>query len=90
MARRRTTKTINPKLTAAINDRGLAYIAKGETDHAIADFDQAIQIAPKDSLAYNNRGLAYRNKGETDQAINNYDQAIIISPPPTHQSYTTE
>ena len=67
-------------LTAAINDRGLAYVSKGETDHAIADFDQAIQINPKDSLAYNNRGLAYRNKGETDTAINNYDQAILISP----------
>ncbi len=38
---------IKPDYTAAFNLRGLAYNAKGESDRAIADFDQALRIDPK-------------------------------------------
>ena len=33
-------------------------------DHAIADFDEAIQIDPEYVMAFNNRGVAYSDKGD--------------------------
>ena len=44
----------------AINytNRGNAYREKGDVDHAIADFDEALQIDPEHVMAFNNRGVA--------------------------------
>ena len=40
---------------------GLKYRRdKGDSHHAIADYNQAISIDPKYVSAYNNRGVAYR------------------------------
>ena len=41
------------------NRRGLAYLAKGEYDSAIADFETAISIDPSDWLAHEALGKAY-------------------------------
>ena len=46
----------------AYNNRGIAYCSKGDNDHAIADFDKAIQLKPDYAMAYNNRGTAYTIK----------------------------
>src|SRR5262245_33795759 len=62
--------------------RGLAYSDKGDLNHAIADFTEAIRLNPKDALAYSNRGLTYVNKGEYDRAIADYTAAIRINPLP--------
>jgi Flp pilus assembly protein TadD len=42
---------------AAYNNRGFAYLKKGDNDRAIADFTQAIQLDPKDALAYGAAGF---------------------------------
>ena len=68
-----------PDYILALNDRGIAYAAKGNVERAIQDFDQAILLDPRDGFAYNNRGLAYRNRGEVDRAIKDYDQAILLN-----------
>ena len=54
-----------PNLAGITYNRGNAYRVKGDYDHAIADYDEAIRLDPKDPDAYNNRGLAYRKKGDT-------------------------
>jgi tetratricopeptide (TPR) repeat protein len=52
----------------------------GNSDKAIANYDQALQLKPDWAEAYNNRGAAYDDKGEYDRAIADYDQAIKLKP----------
>jgi tetratricopeptide (TPR) repeat protein len=68
------------KLAEAFNDRGVAYRLKGEPDHAIQDYSQAIKLNGKFAAAYNNRAVAYDRKGDYDHAIQDYDQAIKLKP----------
>jgi tetratricopeptide (TPR) repeat protein len=67
-------------LAAAFNNRGLAYVKKGEYDRAIQDYDEAIRLDPNFAKAFNNRGAAYAAKGENDRAIQDYDEAIRLNP----------
>ena len=71
-----------PTLVLAIahNNRGNAYSAKGDFDHAIEDYDLAIQLNPNYAHSYNNRGVVYLKKGDYDRAINDFDEAIRLSP----------
>jgi tetratricopeptide (TPR) repeat protein len=62
------------------NNRGYAYFFKGDKDHAIADYDQAIRLDPAYAIAYHNRGIAYFGKADYDHAITDYDQAIRLDP----------
>jgi tetratricopeptide (TPR) repeat protein len=67
-------------LARAFSSRGLAYARKGQYDHAIEDFDQAIRLNPNDAVAFSNRGAAYARRGQPDRAIEDYDQAIRLNP----------
>jgi tetratricopeptide (TPR) repeat protein len=60
--------------------RGRAFAMKGDVDHAIADYNEAIRINPKGSLAITFRGAAYHVRGDYDHAIADYDEAIRIDP----------
>ena len=60
------------------NDRGNAYVDKGDLDRAISDFNRSIELDPYDVKAYNNRGNAYEKKGDLDRAIADYNKAIEI------------
>ena len=64
----------------AFYDRGVAYKDKGDYDHAIADYNEAIRLNPKNSIAYNNRGNAYDDKGDLAHAIADYNEAIRLNP----------
>jgi tetratricopeptide (TPR) repeat protein len=68
------------ELAALLNYRGVAYKAKGDLDHAIADYTEAIRRDPDYATAYNSRGIAYKAKGDLDHAIADYDQAIRLNP----------
>src|SRR5713101_1830441 len=61
-------------------DRGFAYGAKGDNDHAIVEYSDAIRFDPKYPIAYNNRGVAYGVKGDNDHAIADYTEAIRLNP----------
>jgi Tetratricopeptide repeat len=65
--------------------RGLAWQAKGDLDHALADYTDAIRLNPRDALAYNNRGLLWREKGDADRAIADLT-AIRVDPLPHSDS----
>jgi tetratricopeptide (TPR) repeat protein len=66
-------------LSAAYNNRGDAYIKKGDYDRAIPDFSEAIRLNPSFGY-YRERGIAYNEKGEYDKAIQDFSEAIHLNP----------
>ncbi len=67
-------------LVGAYSRRGSAYMQKGDYDHAIQDYDDAIRLNPNDAPAYNDRGSAYFYKGDYDRAIQDFNEAIRLNP----------
>jgi tetratricopeptide (TPR) repeat protein len=73
--------------SSAIDDRGLAYLEKGDYDHAIADFSAAIKLADEGYrgdagyriLYFIGRARAYRAKGDYDHATADLDGAILLA-----------
>jgi tetratricopeptide (TPR) repeat protein len=49
---------INPRNENAYNNRGRAYMEKGQYDQAISDYTKALEINPRHQQAYYRRGLA--------------------------------
>ena len=47
-----------------LDSRGLVYLRRGEYDHAIADYDAAINLKPKSDWSLYGRGLAKLYKGD--------------------------
>jgi tetratricopeptide (TPR) repeat protein len=70
---------VHLRLFALIN-RGQGWKKKGELDHAVSDFSEAIGIDPNFPRAYVERGNLYRDKGQCDQAIADYDRALRLLP----------
>jgi lipoprotein NlpI len=73
-------KYVGKNLTGAYLNRGLAYDAEGDYDHALADYDQAIRLDPNNATAYNNRGNAYQKMDYNERAIADYNEAIRLDP----------
>ncbi len=66
-------------ITAALNNRGAAWISLGETDKALADFSEALRIDPGMRMAYENRALAHIRTGDYAGAIADFDSAVAYS-----------
>jgi lipoprotein NlpI len=64
----------------AYNNRGNAYLDKGDDDHAMADYDAAIRLDPSLTTAYNNRGNIWLDREDPDSAIAQFDAAIRLDP----------
>jgi tetratricopeptide (TPR) repeat protein len=64
----------------ARNGFGLALDQKGQTDAAIAQFQEAIRLKPDYAMAYNNLGAALDEQGRTDEAIRQIEEAIRLKP----------
>jgi len=69
-----------PDYYVAINNRGVALMARGELDLAIADFDRAIQLKPDYLAALGGRAVAFGRKGVLDRAIVDLDVIIKADP----------
>src|SRR5262252_5904386 len=67
-------------LVIAYNNRGNAYSARREYDHAVQDYDQSIKLNPNYVQAFNNRGVAYLKKGDYDRAMEDFDESIKLNP----------
>jgi tetratricopeptide (TPR) repeat protein len=72
--------TLDPKHKNAWNRLGGAYMRLGQTDKAIAAFQQQIKVNPYDDYVYNNLGSAYENQGKYDDAIQQFQKQIEINP----------
>src|SRR5215475_13756898 len=65
---------------ASYLERGASWLAKGEIERAIADYDLAIAFDARSALAYYNRAVARQRKGDLDGAVGDYDRAIELNP----------
>jgi tetratricopeptide (TPR) repeat protein len=68
------------QLALAYSNRALAYLARGDVDPAISDFNEAIRLAP--DLPYERflRGRAYAKAGELDLAIADFSAYLQQRP----------
>jgi len=76
-SRRDCTPPLNAQ---AYYERGLDHFNRGRTDHAIADFNQAIKLDPNFAKAYLQRGVGYLDKVNIDSAMADFNQAIKLDP----------
>lgn len=67
-------------LAESFYSRGNAYSRKGDYDHAIQDYSEAIRVLPPNDGAISSRGIAYANKGDYDHAIQDFNEVIRINP----------
>jgi lipoprotein NlpI len=66
---------------ADYNNRGIAKVAKGDFDGAIADYGRALELDPKFAAAYNNRGMAKLRKDlDFDGAFADFNRALELDP----------
>jgi tetratricopeptide (TPR) repeat protein len=67
--------------------RGLAYLAQGEVDKALADLDKAIEFQPTLALAFYARGVARFAMGDYDLALADLDAVLELdNDPEVHQA----
>jgi tetratricopeptide (TPR) repeat protein len=58
----------------------MAYVRKGDYDHAIADLNEAFRLKPDYPETLNDRGTAYNYKGDYDRAIADLNNALRLAP----------
>ena len=71
---------IVPRTAEDYLKRGVFYATLGQTEKALADFNQALSLDPKFPLAYYNRALLYYQSEQTQKAIEDFNQAILLNP----------
>jgi tetratricopeptide (TPR) repeat protein len=76
------TSESNVVRSIAYVNRAMAYGAKGDADHEMSDFSEAIKLNPQDALAYNDRAIAWREQHDIDKAIADFTEAIRLNPQP--------
>ncbi len=82
----KTTPTLTPLPTPTPPDaafyqkRADDFLAKGDYDRAIADYDEVIKLNPKDAVAFYSRGFAYHYKSNRTRAFEDYKTAMDIKP----------
>ena len=59
---------LKPDLGMAYNNRGIAYMHKGEFDNAIRNYTEAIRLNPDNAGVYGNRGEAWLHLQEWEKA----------------------
>lgn len=67
-------------LSHAFMTRGNAYAGKGDWDHALRDYDEAVKAEPANADAWVNRGNAYAHKRQRDKSLRDYNEALRLNP----------
>ena len=60
--------------------RGGAYQAQGDSNRAVAEYNELMRIDPTYPAAYLNRGNVWFHRGDFDRAFADYNQAIQLDP----------
>jgi tetratricopeptide (TPR) repeat protein len=76
----RDTLTKNPACWMAHNNFGNTFKARGQTDEAIRQYQEALRLKPNYADAHNNLGAALGQKGRTDEAIRQFHEAVRLKP----------
>ncbi len=76
------TKTVKqrPKNARAQHNLGLYLAIKGESDLAIARYEQALRLQPDFSRAHLNLGEVLVAQGKQKQAIEHFEKAVALEP----------
>jgi tetratricopeptide (TPR) repeat protein len=77
-------------LSAAYVNRGLGFVTKDNLEHAMSDYDSAIEANPVNAEAFVVRGNLFRKNGEESKALADYDRAIAIPVRPANASETLD
>jgi tetratricopeptide (TPR) repeat protein len=70
---------LNGAYAEAYDNRGEAYLVKGDFSQALLDLQKAVEIKPELANAYNGLGNIYHLERDFDQAIKYYSKAIELS-----------
>jgi tetratricopeptide (TPR) repeat protein len=76
----RDTLAKNPQSWLAHNNLGLALSEQGQTDEAVAHYQQALRIAPEYPETRVNLGNVFFRDGNIPAAIAQFEQALATSP----------
>jgi tetratricopeptide (TPR) repeat protein len=61
-------------------NRALAYVAQGDKQHAVDDYNTAVKLAPKKAQPYYYRGVFYAAQTDVDAALRDFGTALSIDP----------
>lgn len=70
----------NPGNIALHNDVALLYLELGQTEKAIAHFDEIVRLKPDSADAHFNLGTTLMQAGRFEEAIAQYQEALRIKP----------
>ena len=76
----RATIAHNPTSFMAHNNLGTALLRRGQTDEALAQFQQVLELQPDYEVGYYNRGHALLRKGRLDDALVQFQKAVALKP----------
>jgi protein O-mannosyl-transferase len=83
----RETLRIIPTLPSAHTSLGVAYMAAGDLNGAIAEANKSLQYKPNDALTEGNLGAAYLQKGDLENAIKYLRLALQHDPTRSDSHY---
>src|ERR1700733_7501903 len=61
-------------------DRAMGYVAQGDKQHALDDYNTAVKVAPKYAEPYYYRGLFYAGQSDVDAALRDFGTALSLKP----------
>jgi tetratricopeptide (TPR) repeat protein len=61
-------------------DRALGYVAQGDKQHALDDYNTAVKFAPKYAQPYYYRGVFYEGQTDVEAALRDFDTALSLNP----------
>ncbi len=73
----------HPRSFRALNSRGDAYLAKGDLDRAVADYQRALKGKPDhpgNALAHARLGNLFLRQGRSREAVAAYTRAVELAP----------
>jgi tetratricopeptide (TPR) repeat protein len=68
------------KEPGAHNDFDVTVDAKGQSNGALQQYQEAIRLRPRDAQAHNKLGSALNKQGRTDEAAGQFQEAIRLDP----------
>jgi tetratricopeptide (TPR) repeat protein len=61
-------------------DRAMGYVAQGDKQHALDDYNTAVKVAPKYAQPYYYRGVFYAGQTDVEAALRDFDTALSLNP----------